>query len=111
MSSTCWDSRMAHSRAVSVLYLLEPVGWLILELLVSSTCWDSRMAHSRAVSVLYLLEPVLLCYNVLHVSKYCDFYSGIIGVILVLHLHGPLPLATIIFAGVVGLLLFCISFE
>ena len=28
---------MAHSRAVSVLYLLEPVGWPILELLVSTT--------------------------------------------------------------------------
>ena len=35
-------SRIAHSRAVSVLYLLEPVGWLILVLLVSP----------------YLLEPV-----------------------------------------------------
>ena len=31
---------MAHSRAVSVHYLLEPVGWLNLELLVSTTCWS-----------------------------------------------------------------------
>ena len=31
---------MAHSRAVSVLYLLEPVAWLILELLLSSTYWS-----------------------------------------------------------------------
>ena len=31
---------MAHSRTVSVLYLLEPVAWLILELLVSSTYWS-----------------------------------------------------------------------
>ena len=30
---------MAHSRAISVLYLLEPVGWLTLELLVSTTHW------------------------------------------------------------------------
>ena len=50
---------MAHSRTISILYLLEPGGWLILELLVSSTCWSQCMAHSRAVSVpLYLLEPV-----------------------------------------------------
>ena len=48
-------TRVAHSRAVSVLYLLEPVGLLILELwcllpagatkahsraVVSSTCWS-----------------------------------------------------------------------
>ena len=31
---------MAHSRAASVLYLLEPVEWLILELLVFYTCWS-----------------------------------------------------------------------
>ena len=31
---------MAHSRVVSVHYLLEPVGWFILELLVSITCWS-----------------------------------------------------------------------
>ena len=31
---------MAHSRAVNVLYLLEPIEWLILELLVSSTYWS-----------------------------------------------------------------------
>ena len=49
---------MAHSRAVSVLYLLEPVGWLILELLDSLPAGASRMAHSIAVSILYLLEPV-----------------------------------------------------
>ena len=42
----------------SVLDLLEPVGWLILELLVFSPAGASRMAHSRAVSVLNLLEPV-----------------------------------------------------
>ena len=33
-------SKMAHSRAVSVLYLLEPAGRLILELLASSTYWS-----------------------------------------------------------------------
>ena len=32
-------SRMAHSRAVIVLYLLEPVARLIPKLLVSFTCW------------------------------------------------------------------------
>ena len=31
---------MAHFRGGSVLYLLEPVGWLILEVEVSSTCWN-----------------------------------------------------------------------
>ena len=31
---------MAYSRAVSVHYLLEPVGWLILERLLSTTCWS-----------------------------------------------------------------------
>ena len=30
---------MAYSRAASVHYLLEPMEWLILELLVSTTCW------------------------------------------------------------------------
>ena len=49
---------MAHSRTDSVLYLLEPVAWLILELLVSSTSGASSMAHSRTDSVLYPLEPV-----------------------------------------------------
>ena len=47
---------MAHSRAVSVLYLLE--SQLILELLVFSACWCQCMGHSRAVSVFYLLESV-----------------------------------------------------
>ena len=42
---------MANSRAVGVLYLLEPAGWLILELLVPLSAGASRMAHSRAVSV------------------------------------------------------------
>ena len=47
---------MAHTRAVSVLYFLELVGWLILELLVFFTllAGHSKMAHSRAVSVLYV---------------------------------------------------------
>ena len=50
---------MAHSRAVSVLYLLELVGWLILELLVCHLPpGASRMAHSRAVSGHYLQESV-----------------------------------------------------
>ena len=61
---------MAHSRAGSVLYLLEPVGWLILELLVSSA-GASRMAHSRAVSILYLLEPVGWLILELLVSSTC----------------------------------------
>ena len=49
---------MAHSRAVSVLYLLEPVGWLIIQCECPLPARASGMAHSRAVSVLYLLEPV-----------------------------------------------------
>ena len=49
---------MDYSRAVSVLYMLDPVGWLILEPLVSSTSGACRMPHSRAVGVLHLLELV-----------------------------------------------------
>ena len=49
---------MVHSRVVSVLYLLEPVGWLLLELLCPLPAGAGNMASSRAVSVLYLLEPV-----------------------------------------------------
>ena len=41
---------MAYSRAVSVPYLLEPVGWLIPEQLVSSTCWN-HMKYRRRITV------------------------------------------------------------
>ena len=48
---------MAHSGAVSVLYLLESVEWLILELLLwPLPAGASRLDHSRAVSVLNLQE-------------------------------------------------------
>ena len=70
---------MAHSRAVSVYYPPDPVGWLILKQFVSTTCWSqcpitagaSRMAHSRAVSVLYLLDPVGWLILELLVSSTC----------------------------------------
>ena len=49
---------MTHFKAVSVLYLLEPVGWLIPEGWCPLSAGASRMAHSRGVNVLYLLELV-----------------------------------------------------
>ena len=50
---------MAHSRAVSVLYLLEPVGWLILVLLVYPYLLEpvGWLVLELLVSP-YLLEPV-----------------------------------------------------
>ena len=64
---------MAHSRAVSVLYLLEPV----------------RMAHSRAVSVLYLLEPSRMAHSRVvslppPVRAYRIAHSGAVSVLYLL---------------------------
>ena len=79
-------SRMAHSRVISVLYLLEPVGQLILELLQSSThcslevlvsfnvplpAGASRMTHSTDFGVLYMLESLGQLILELLVSSTC----------------------------------------